>query len=294
MQQGWKDSNDSIMHHDGTLAKGPIALCEVQGYVYQAKKLAANLAEVLGEESRAIELDTQAETLKQKFNRDFWCNDIGTYALALDGDKQPCKVRSSNTGHLLFSGIASEQYAARVAECLMNPSSFSGWGVRTLDNQEKVFNPMSYHNGSIWPHDNALIMMGLSRYGFRNHAMQILSGLFDASLAMDLNRLPELFCGFERLQGQGPTLYPVACSPQAWASGAVFQMLQACLGITFSAEKPQIHFNFPQLPGFIHRLQISNIRFQSGVIDLAFRRHPNDVGINILRKEGDIEVAIYM
>lgn len=294
LQQGWKDSDDSIMHQDGSLAKGPIALCEVQGYVYKAKQTVAKFARLFGEKERASQLMQQAETLKQKFNKMFWCEELSTFALALDGDKQPCKVRSSNAGHLLYTEIVSEEYARRTSETLLSKTSFSGWGIRTLANSEVNYNPMSYHNGSIWPHDNAITVMGLARYGFHDEAIQILTGLFDASIALDLNRLPELFCGFDRLEGQGPTLYPVACSPQAWASGAVFQMLQACLGMSFSAEKPQIQFKRPQLPDFINRLQITNLRFGNGVIDLAFRRHPNDVGINILRKEGDIDVAVFM
>jgi len=294
LQQGWKDSDDSIMHQDGSPAKGPIVLCEVQAYVYQAKQTVAKFARLFGEEERASQLLKQAETLKQKFNKMFWCEELSTFALALDGDKQACKVKSSNAGHLLYSGIVNEEYARRTAETLLSKELFSGWGVRTLANSEVNYNPMSYHNGSIWPHDNAITAMGLARYGFRDEAMQILTGLFDVSIVLDLNRLPELFCGFDRLEGQGPTLYPVACSPQAWASGAVFQMLQACLGMSFSAEKPQIKFNKPQLPHYIQRLQITNLRFGNKVIDLAFRRHPNDVGINVLRKEGDIDVAVFM
>ena len=188
----------------------------------------------------------------------------------------------------------SDTYARRTTETLLSKGSFSGWGIRTLDNSEVNYNPMSYHNGTIWPHDNAITAMGLARYGFREEAIKVLTGLFDASIILDLNRLPELFCGFDRLEGQGPTLYPVACSPQAWASGAVFQLLQACLGMSFSAKKPQIQFRNPQLPNFIDRLQITNLCFGDSVIDLAFRRHPNDVGINVLRKEGDIDVAVFM
>lgn len=293
VQQGWKDSNDSVFHQDGTLAKAPIAICEVQGYVYQAKLTVARLARVFGEVEWASQLEQQAKALKERFNRDFWCEELSTFALALDGDNRPCKVKSSNAGHLLYSGIIDQEHAGRVVETLMAETSFSGWGIRTLDKTEVCYNPMSYHNGSIWPHDNAITMMGLAKYGFRDKAIQIMTGLFDASIELDLHRLPELFCGFERLPGQGPTLYPVACSPQAWASGAVFQMLQACLGISFSADKPQIHFRFPLLPEYIERLQITNMRFPGGTIDLAFHIHPNDVGINVLRKDGDIEVAIY-
>lgn len=293
VQQGWKDSNDSVFHKDGELAKAPIAICEVQGYVYQAKLTVARLARLFGENKRATRLEQQAQTLKEKFNKDFWCEEMATFAMALDGSKRPCEVKSSNVGHLLFSGIVDQEHAGRAAETLMAETSFSGWGIRTLDKTEVRYNPMSYHNGSIWPHDNAITMMGLSKYGFRDKAMRLMTGLFDASIELELHRQPELFCGFDRLPGQGPTLYPVACSPQAWASGTVFQMLQACLGISFSAKKPQIHFKFPQLPEYIERLQITNLRFPDGVIDLTFHTHPNDVGINVLRKEGDIEVAIY-
>lgn len=294
VQQGWKDSNDSVFHRDGRAAKGPIALSEVQGYVYQAKHVMADFYELFGEQGNAGRLRTEAEVLKEHFNRAFWCDDIATFAIALDGEKRPCAVQSSNPGHCLFSGIVQQQYARRLADTLMAEHSFSGWGIRTLSKNEQRYNPMSYHNGSIWPHDNSIIAMGLANYGFKDKTMQILTGMFDSSIHIDLNRLPELFCGFERLQGQGPTLYPVACSPQAWASGAVFYILQACLGLTFSAQKPQIRFHHPQLPEFINRLQITNLRMGDGVIDLAFRRHPNDVGINVLRKEGDIEVVTIM
>lgn len=292
IHQGWKDSDDPIFHRDGSPAEGPLAVCEVQGYVYEAKKTAAKLATLFGEASRALELERQAETLKEKFNQAFWCEELGTFALALDGHKRPCQVISSNAGHALFNGIANTAHGQRLAETLLSEASFSGWGVRTLATTQARFNPMSYHNGSIWPHDNAIIAIGLARYGFKSQAQQILTGLFDASIAMDLHRLPELFCGFDRLPGQGPTLYPVACSPQAWASGTVFYLLQACLGLTFSEEKPQIRFHHPRLPDYIQRLEITNLRFGNAVIDLTLRRHLHDVGVNVLRKEGDVEVAV--
>ncbi len=292
VQQGWKDSNDSVFHHDGSPAEGPIALCEVQGYVYEAKLAAAELATLFGEATRAAELKRQAEKLKKQFNQAFWCEDIGTFAIALDGDKRPCRVRSSNAGHALFSGIANLEYARRVSETLISDSSFSGWGIRTIANTESRYNPMSYHNGSIWPHDNAIIAMGLARYGFKEQAMKILTGLFDASIMLDLHRLPELMCGFKLLQGQGPTLYPVACSPQAWASGSVFYLLQACLGLTFSSQSPQLCFHHPQLPDYLHRLKITNLRVGDAVLDLVLTRHQHDVGVNVSRKQGDIEVDV--
>jgi len=254
----------------------------------------ARFAALFGELVRAQSLDDEAEQLKQRFNQDFWCDDIGSYALALDGNKNPCIVKSSNAGHALFTGIACGEYARRLSETLLSDSLFSGWGIRTIANDGHRYNPMSYHNGSIWPHDNAIIAAGLARYGYKDKALKILTGLFDASIDLDLHRLPELFCGFKRLSRQEPTLYPVACAPQAWASGAVFMILQSCLGMTFSAEKPQIKFHFPQLPDYLERLQITNIRFGSAVVDLAIRRHPNDVSVNILRKEGDIDIAVIM
>lgn len=291
-QQGWKDSEDSVFHADGTLARAPIALCEVQGYVYAARQAAATIAAALGEEARARELQTAAQTLKARFNEAFWSEELGTFVLALDGDKQPCRVAASNAGHALFTGIAEETYARRTAELLLSNKFYSGWGVRTLANTERRYNPMSYHNGSIWPHDNGIVAMGLGRYGFKEQALKLLTGLFEASIVLDLHRLPELYCGFERLPGQGPTLYPVACLPQAWASGAVFHLLQACLGLTFSAQKPQLRFTHPRLPEYLQWVEIKNLRFREGTIDFIVRRHPYDVGINVLRKDGDIEVAV--
>lgn len=292
VQQGWKDSDDSVFHHDGSEAQGPIALCEVQAYVYEAKCEAAMLARVLGHGSHADALEAQADTLKRRFNETFWCEDMQTYALALDGAKRPCRVRSSNAGHVLATGIADVELARRAAQTLLSPASFNGWGVRTIALGEVRYNPMSYHNGSVWPHDSALVAAGVARYGNKEDALKIMTGLFDASIALDLHRLPELFCGFERLPGQGPTLYPVACLPQAWASGAVFHLLQSCLGLVFSPEKPQLRFHHPRLPDYLHSLKITNLRFADGVVDLVFHRHLRDVGVNVLRKEGDIEIAI--
>lgn len=293
-QQGWKDSDDSIFHHDGRDATGPIALSEVQGYVYQAKIFAAKFALLFDEPSLSQQLQQQASALKKNFNRDFWCEKLSTFAIALDGNKKRCEVSSSNAGHVLYSGIANDDYAERTAETLLSTNLFSGWGVRTIAKSENRYNPMSYHNGSIWPHDNAMIAMGLARYGFKDKALQILTGLFNASILMDLNRLPELFCGFEQIADQSPTLYPVACSPQAWASSTVFGILQACLGISFNATESRISFHHPVLPDYLQRLQITNLRIADSVIDIAFRRHPNDVGINIIRKTGEIDVVVTM
>ncbi|HUO82975.1 MAG TPA: amylo-alpha-1,6-glucosidase [Gammaproteobacteria bacterium] len=292
VQQGWKDSFDSVFHADGEPALAPIALCEVQGYVYEALRYAGELAAALGRDQPAQALRARAADLRARFNEAFWCDEIASFGLALDGDKRLCRVRASNAGHALFTGIARGELAPKVANMLLSPAMFSGWGVRTLAAGEQRYNPMSYHNGSVWPHDNALIAMGCARYGLKQHSMSILGGLFDASLFTDLHRLPELFCGFPRQAGQGPTLYPNACSPQAWASAGVFHALQACLGITFTAGKPRINFTLPRLPRFLQSLTLTDLRIGDAVLDLAIRRHPNDVSVNVMRKQGKVDVAV--
>ncbi len=295
VNQGWKDSEDSIMHANGELARGPIALVEVQGYVYLGKLHAARLAHMLGREEGAAALYREAARLRERFERHFWCEDIGTYALALDGDKRPCRVRSSNAGHALWSGIASPEHARRVGETLLGKASFSGWGVRTLAEGEARYNPMSYHNGSVWPHDNAIVAMGLARYGMKDKSAAIAAGMYEASLFMDIHRLPELFCGFERRHaGEGPTLYPVACSPQAWASAAAFFLLKACLGLSFRPEEPRIRFLHPVLPPFLDRVRLTNVRAGNTLVDVQFERHGGQVGVNVLRKEGDADVSVVL
>jgi glycogen debranching enzyme len=235
IQQGWKDSYDSIFHADGSLAEAPIALCEEQAYVYDARQHAARMAAALKDDARADRLRGQAEELRKKFESHFWLEDHSTYAIALDGRKQPCRVRSSNAGHCLFGGIAAADRARLVAEVLTGREMFSGWGIRTVSCEEARYNPMSYHDGSVWPHDNGLIVAGLSRYRFDDLIGAPFAALFDASSAMEGHRLPELFCGFHRRPGEGPTLYPVACSPQAWASGVVFQLIQSCVRLSIDA-----------------------------------------------------------
>lgn len=291
-QQGWKDSDDSVFHDDGSDAVGPVALSEVQGYVYEAKLLAADLAEEMGDAAWAQRQRDDAHGLREKFNRQWWIADMNTFAIALDGEKRPCKVRNSNAGHLLFSGIVERQYAPGLAATLTAPSSFNGWGVRTIAEGEARYNPMSYHNGSIWPHDTAIVAAGLARYGFRKEAAQIMSGLFDATLFMDWSRLPELFCGFPRAPGHAPTLYPVACSPQAWAAGSVFMLLHSCLGVSFSPHKPQIRFDHPVLPGYLQWVSIRNLQIGGGTVDVTLRRHPRDVGLTVDDKRGDIDVVV--
>ncbi|HXY60330.1 MAG TPA: glycogen debranching N-terminal domain-containing protein [Chthoniobacterales bacterium] len=225
--QGWKDSDNAIFHAEGALAEGPIALCEVQAYVFAAKIAAANLARILEENALAEQLDRQAEALRRQFEEIFWCEELGTYAIALDGRKKPCQVRSSNAGHCLFAGIVNQDRAARVGATLMNEESFSGWGIRTIAATESRYDPMSYHNGSIWPHDNALIAAGFARYGLKKEATAIFQALSHASTHFELNRVPELFGGFARESGVGPTRYPISCSPQTWSACAVFLLFES-------------------------------------------------------------------
>jgi len=290
VQQGWKDSSDSVFHQDGSLALDPIALCEVQGYVYQAKIRAAEMASVLGHLEKAGLLTRQAEELKEKFEKAFWSEELSTYVLALDAKKQPCRVRSSNAGHCLFSGIADKGKARETAETLLGKESFSGWGIRTIASSEALYNPMSYHNGSVWPHDNALIAAGLARYGLKNLTLKLLTGLFDASLFVDQYRLPELFCGFPRRPREGPTLYPVACSPQSWASASVFMILQSCLGLTINGSEEKVYFERPVLPAFLQEVQINNLKVGKGSVDIVLSRYENDVGINVIRRDDFVEV----
>jgi glycogen debranching enzyme len=290
-QQGWKDSHDSVFHADGSLAEGPIALCEVQGYVYAAKMAASNLAGILGHAERAGRLYDEAQTLRDQFNRLFWSEELGTYMLALDGKKQPCSVRSTNAGHTLFTEIATRDRAELIINRMFEHDFFSGWGIRTIPTNEARYNPMAYHNGSIWPHDNALIALGMSRYGFTQSLDRILAGLFDMSIYVDLHRLPELICGFERRPGEGPILYPVACAPQAWAAGAVFLLLQACLGISFQGAEREIRFSNPHLPEFLPALHIKNLRIGKLSADLELTRTESDVLINVIRKDDSLNIV---
>jgi glycogen debranching enzyme len=290
VQQGWKDSNDSIFHADGTLAEPPIALCEVQGYVYAAKLAASRLSALTGDASASAALEKQAAALRDKFEEAFWLRDLNTYALALDGRKRPCRVRSSNAGHCLYSGIARADRGKAVAHSLFSPDFYSGWGIRTLASGEVRYNPLSYHNGSIWPHDNALIASGLARYGLKSLAGKILLALVDASSMLELHRLPELYCGVERRPGEGPTLYPVACSPQTWASAAPLLVVQACLGLNVEGSHGRVVFNRPLLPEGIPQLSIRGLRVGEASVDLLFEREIDTVRVQVLEKQGEVEV----
>ena len=290
VQQGWKDSNDSVFHSDGTLAEPPIALCEVQGYTFSAKRAAAQLARTLGKAECAEQLETQAQKLQERFEEKFWCPDLGTYALALDGRKRPCQVRTSNPGHCLFTRIADPSRARAVADMLLGPDFFAGWGVRTVASSEARYNPLSYHNGSIWPHDNAIIARGLVHYGFRDPALRILTAFLDASLFVDLHRLPELYCGLPRRPGEGPTLYPVACSPQSWAAGAIYMLLEACLGLSIDAAARRVIFQHPCLPEEIAQLWIKGLAIGPDSVDLLLDRKDGSARVQMLEQRGRIEV----
>jgi glycogen debranching enzyme len=254
--------------------------------------LAARCAERLGWGDRARELDAAARDLAERFDASFWCPELETYALAIDGDKEPCRVRSSNAGQVLFTGIAKTKRAIKVADGLMRPQFFSGWGIRTIANTEARYNPMSYHNGSIWPHDNALIALGLARYGLKRSVERVFKGLFDAATYMDLRRLPELFCGFQRGRGRGPTHYPVACSPQAWASATPFTLIEASLGLQFDPINNEIRLHSPRLPPFLDWVVLRNLRLKQSTVDLKIRRHANDVSVEILERRGQLQVAV--
>jgi glycogen debranching enzyme len=292
VHQGWKDSQDAVFHADGSLAEPPIALCEVQAYVYDARLRGAAIAEALGELARAATLRRAANRLRDRFEDAFWCEQESTYALALDGHKRPCRVRTSNAGHCLFGGIAAPDRARRVAEQLVGSNMFSGWGIRTVSPVEKRYNPMSYHNGSVWPHDNGLVAAGLSRYSFDDLLALPFSGLFDASEMVERSRLPELFCGFHRRVGDGPTLYPVACSPQAWAAGVVFGLIQSMLRLSVDVDARRLCITRAKLPPFLTTLRLLSVDLGFGMVDLVFERQALDVSVTVLRKAGDFEVRV--
>lgn len=290
INQAWKDSHDSVFHADGTLARGPIAIAEVQAYVYGAWLSALEIFRRIGKPERAASFLARAEGLRRAFDISFFDEELGTYVLALDGDKRPCRVRSSNAGHALFTGIAYPERAAQIARTLMSASSFCGWGIRTLPSTEARYNPMSYHNGSVWPHDNAMIASGLARYGYRTEAARIFEGLFAAASYIELRRLPELLCGMPRQRARGPTFYPVACSPQAWAAAAPLSLLQSCLGLDFDPDGMQISFNLPQLPSFLDEVILRHLWIGSGSADVAIRGSGRQVVVDVIDRRGNVQV----
>jgi glycogen debranching enzyme len=292
IHQGWKDADDAVFHRDGAPVQGAIAMCEVQGYAYAAYRSAALLADLLGHRDEMKHFAQKAESLYVQFNEAFWCEEISTYAMALDGEKRRCCVVTSNAGQCLFTGIATPERASRVAKTLMADDSFSGWGIRTVARSELRFNPMAYHNGSVWPHDNALIAYGMARYGLTPEANFIFSGLFEAAMYFDLHRMPELFCGFSKERGEGPVLYPVACAPQAWSAASVFLLFQACLGIQVDGVKKQIVFVRPSLPAFLNEVHILNLPVGDASLDLDITRRGEDVGVIVRRNSDKVGVVL--
>jgi len=274
--QAWKDSHDSMFHEDGRFPAGPVAVVEVQGYAFAALKCMSELATRRGNVTRGTEWLRTAEALRVAIEERFWIPQMQYYAIALDGDGSPCRVLASNAGHLLYCGVPSEERAALVTAQLMSERFSSGWGIRTLAEGEPRYNPMSYHNGSIWPHDTSICAAGIARYGGRANVVQILNDIFETANQFGM-RLPELFCGFARVAGQGPAPYPVACLPQAWASGAVFLLLQACLGIRIDGERLEVHVTRPMLPIGVESLAIRGLPVNGATIDLDFHRIGEEV-----------------
>ena len=291
-QHGWKSSPDAVFHADGRLASGPLALCEVQGYVYAARLGAARIARSLGETPRAIALVESAQALQVRFNTAFWCSDIEGFALALDGEKQPCRVRASNPGHCLFTGIAHAERARQVIAGLGDEHFFSGWGVRSVGESELRYNPMSYHNGAVWPHDNALIAAGAARYDDKTFALRILIAQFEAARHFELLRLPELFCGFRRKGQEAPLHFPVACSPHSVSAGATFLMLQSVLGISIDALDRQIVLAHPVVPDGFDAICVKNLEVQDASVDFTVRRHGGSVSVSVERREGKVDLVI--
>jgi glycogen debranching enzyme len=290
---GWKDSEDAVVHADGSLAQGPIALVEVQGYVYEAKLRIADVYDALGEHARAAALRSEAAALRVAFNEAFWMAEEGFFALALDGAKNQVGAVTSNPAHCLYCGIVDDEKARAVAERLMAADMFSGWGIRTLSSRSPAYNPMSYHNGSIWPHDNAIAAAGLKRYGFDAATSRIAASLFDvASTARD-SRLPELFCGFGRSESRSIVAYPVACIPQAWAAAAPFMLVQALLGISAHAPENRLTVDRPRLPDWLGNVELRGIRVGNATVSLAFSYSASGAtGFSLLEQHGDVRVTM--
>jgi glycogen debranching enzyme len=290
--QGWKDSGDAVMHADGALARPPIALAEVQGYAYAAYEGAAELAQLLGDDTEAARWRRRAEALRAAFNRDFWLEHEGFYSLALDGDKRPCEVITSNPGHCLWTGVVDENQAGAVAKRLLAPDMFSGWGIRTLSARERRYNPMSYHNGSVWPHDNAIAVAGLRRYRLAEHALTVATALVDAARCFEHGRLPELFCGFPRHADHGPIAYPVSCAPQAWAAGSVLQLVTALIGLEADAASGRLTCHSPMLPPWLRWVEIHDLRVGSSSFDLGISRGRDGASVELIARHGDAELLV--
>jgi glycogen debranching enzyme len=285
--QGWKDSGDGVPFPDGSLPDPPIALVEVQGYVYDAKLRMAQLFRAFGDRDLADRLAAEAGSLREQIQSRFWLPDLGTFALALDGRKTPLPTATTNAGHLLWSGVPTPEQVGRMAEHFLGREMFCGWGLRTLSAAHRVYNPMSYHNGSVWPHDNAIVALGLARTGHTRAVLPIFTGLYDVSTTFNNHRLPELFCGIQREKGRGPVHYPVSCIPQAWASGALFMLLQAVTGLRADAPAGKLHVHDPQLPPFLRELTVAALQVGQSKVTLQFVRREEGTVVNVLDVEGE-------
>jgi glycogen debranching enzyme len=292
VNQGWKDSHDAIMHEDGETAAGPIALVEVQGYKYAALCGAALIEEARGRPDAARAQRDVAARLRARFMDDYWMDGEGFCALALDGDGAPCRVISSNPAHALWSGIVPPDRAARIVERLLGRELYSGWGVRTLATRERRYNPMSYHNGSVWPHDTAIAAAGVRRYGFTDQFLTLATGLFDAAQQCESRRLPELFCGFPRVPGYGATPYPVACSPQAWAAGVASQLLVEMLGLEPEAGQNRLTLTRPVLPEWLPWVEVRGLRLGRSRFDVHVTRGREGAAVEVLDRQGDAELVV--
>ncbi len=290
--QYWKDSWDSLRHRDGSIPEPPIATVETQAYAFYAKRRLGAILQELGRIQEGAELLRQSERMRQRFEETFWDEDAQFYILGLDGAKQPLPVISSNAGHALFTGLPAPERARKVIDRLLAPDMFSGWGIRSLSEDATYFNPMSYHNGTIWPHDNAIILRGMKRYGETEGVLRVINSLFEAATSMDYMRMPELFCGFSRARLDYPVIYPVACSPQAWSAAAIFLMVQTMLGISADAPQGVLYVNRPSLPNWLTRVEIRDMAVGNARIDLLFRREEEGTNFSVLRKAPGIRVVM--
>ncbi|MFA6989436.1 MAG: glycogen debranching N-terminal domain-containing protein [Candidatus Gastranaerophilaceae bacterium] len=292
--QGWKNSDNSNIHIDGSLAQPPISIVEAQGYTYAALSRTAELAAFMKNNELKEKLLKTAGDLKKRFNNDFWMEEKQFFALGLDKDGKQMQSITSNPGHCLETGIINEEYLNIVAERFFEPDMFSGWGIRTLSKYDKLYNPMSYHNGSIWPHDNSIIALGLSKIGRTDLVNRIISALFEASRLIEYKRLPELFCGFSRIYKRldPPVKYPLSCSPQGWAAASIYLSLQAILCIFPDAQKNELLINNAIIPNWISYLKIDNLRIGNSAIDAEFRKTSNGFVLDVLEKRGNIDIII--
>jgi glycogen debranching enzyme len=292
INQGWKDSTDAVRDRHGRTIEPPIALAEVQGYVFDAKRRLARLARRRGETALAERLTADAERLRARFEEAFWVEDLGAYAMALGADKRPADALTSNQGQALWSGIVDPARAGAVVDRLTGPGLHSGWGIRTYAAGQPGYNPLSYHVGSVWPHDNALIIAGVKRYGFDAQANLLAGELFEVAQHFPDFRMPELYCGFDRASVAVPVPYPVACSPQAWSAAAPLLIIRSMLGLRARADEGVLELIRPHLPTWLGKLTVSNLRVGSASVDLLVHRWRGTTSAEVLRKDGDLEVTI--